>query len=119
MSFIVKCKSVSPCFTVTNPCLNKGMHVLLVYANLFYVDCETSSTTYINHSRRLISDSFHRHEGMRAVVILLKLIHAELKSRAVNTCFCNFTYKHSVAVIKSDVIISNVQSSKRKRVASK
>ena len=29
------------------------------------VDCETSYTTYINHSRNLIPDGIHRHEGMR------------------------------------------------------
>ena len=29
------------------------------------VDCETSSLTNINHSRRLIPDGIHRHEGMR------------------------------------------------------
>ena len=38
---------------------------LLVYTNLFQGDCETSSTTYINHSRHLIPDGIHRHEGMR------------------------------------------------------
>ena len=32
---------------------------------MLYVDYETSSTTYINHSRRLISDGIHRHESMR------------------------------------------------------
>ena len=37
----------------------------LVYTNLFQVDCETSSTAYINHSRHLILDGIHRHEGMR------------------------------------------------------
>ena len=29
------------------------------------VDCEASYSSYINHSRHLISDVFHRHEGMR------------------------------------------------------
>ena len=29
------------------------------------VDCKTSYTTYINHSRHLIPDGIHRHEGMR------------------------------------------------------
>ena len=37
---------------------------VLFYINLFMVNCETSSTTYINHSRHLISDGNHRHEGM-------------------------------------------------------
>ena len=37
----------------------------LIYTNLFMVDCETSYTTYINHSRHLIPDGIHRHEGMR------------------------------------------------------
>ena len=33
--------------------------------NLFLVDCEESNSTYINHSRHLIPDVFHRNEGMR------------------------------------------------------
>ena len=37
----------------------------LIYTNLFMVDCETSYTTYINHSRHLVPDEIHGHEGMR------------------------------------------------------
>ena len=29
------------------------------------VDCDESSTIYFNHSRHLIPDGIHRHEGMR------------------------------------------------------
>ena len=41
------------------------LSAILVCTNLFQVDCETSSTTYINHSRRFIPDGIRRHEGMR------------------------------------------------------
>ena len=52
----------------------------LVYTNLYKVDCETSSATYTNHSRHLIPDGIHRHEGMREekpVFVFLLILSAK------------------------------------------
>ena len=54
-----------------------------VYTNLFKVHCETISTTCINHSRRLIPDGIHRHEGMREEKQVFPLFNAERQASEV------------------------------------
>ncbi|XP_053406036.1 uncharacterized protein LOC123566282 isoform X1 [Mercenaria mercenaria] len=57
---------------------------------LTQVDCEGSSTTYINHSRHLIPDGIHHHEGMREEASFCPF-NAERQAREPlysRYCFC-------------------------------